>query len=59
MKIFISIKNKGWSEIAIPKNYQRYSHDALVSVLHKFIDTKKYKGILITENPEPKVIERH
>ena len=52
MKIFISKLNEGWREIAIPDNFKRYSHDALVTVLHQFMDTSKYKGILITENPK-------
>ena len=59
MKIFISNLNEGWREMAIPKNFQRYSHDALVTVLHQFMDTSKYKGILITENPEPGVRQRN
>jgi hypothetical protein len=52
-KIFISKANEGWKEVAIPDNFRRYSYDALISVLHKFIDLSAYKGVLITENPDP------
>lgn len=52
-KIFVSKKGKGWEEVKIPKFYHRYSYDALLSVIHKFVDRKLYRGVLITENPEP------
>lgn len=52
-KIFISKQSKGWEEVEIPEFYKRYSHDALVTVVHKFLDTKICKGILFTENPHP------
>lgn len=52
-RIFISKKNKGWEEVSIPKKFTRYSYDALLSVIHKFVDLSNYKGILITENPNP------
>lgn len=52
-KIFISKPDEGWKEVRIPDNFRRYSYDALISVMHKFIDLSQYKGILITENPEP------
>lgn len=52
-KIFISNKGTGWKEIEIPEYYKKYSHDALVAVVHKFISNNSYKGILITENPKP------
>ena len=52
-KIYISQKNEGWKEVVIPQNFKRYSYDALISVMHKFIDLSQYKGFLVTENPEP------
>ena len=52
-KIYISRKNEGWKEVRIPDNFRRYSHDALISVMHMFIDLSHHKGILVTENPSP------
>jgi hypothetical protein len=52
-RIFISETNKGWEKFDLPENFKRYSHDALVSVVHKFLNVSKYKGVLITENPNP------
>ena len=52
-KIFASGRGKGWEELRIPEFYHRYSYDALICVIHKFIDRKQYKGLLITENPDP------
>jgi hypothetical protein len=52
-KIFISKANRGWQELEIPEHYRRYSHDALVRVVHRIIDRKDCKGLLISENPHP------
>lgn len=52
-KIFISKPNEGWKEVTIPENFKRYSYNALISVLHKFMDLSDYKGILVTQNPDP------
>jgi len=52
-RIYISKWNKGWEEIEIPPDFNRYSHDALISVVHRFLNVSKCKGILITENPCP------
>lgn len=52
-RIFVSTKSRGWEEIQIPDFYKRYTYEALVSIVHKFIDRKAYKGLLITENPDP------
>lgn len=52
-KIFVSKNGKGWKELRIPEFYHRYAYDALLCVIHKFIDRKQYKGLLITENPNP------
>jgi hypothetical protein len=52
-KIFISKSDTGWQEVEIPEKFRRYSHDALVRVVHKFIDRNSCKGLLITENPNP------
>lgn len=51
-RIFISKTANGWQEVKVPDFYQRYSHDALLSVVHQFIGRRKYKGILFTENPD-------
>jgi hypothetical protein len=51
-RIFISKPHEGWKELTVPENYERYSHNALVTVLHRFIDVSQYKGILVTENPD-------
>jgi hypothetical protein len=52
-KIFVSKNGKGWKELRIPEFYHRYTYDALLCVIYKFIDRKQYKGLLITENPNP------
>jgi hypothetical protein len=56
-KIFVSTIHNGWEELEIPDFYKRYSYEALISVIHKFIDRKAYKGLLITENPNPFSVE--
>ncbi len=59
-KIYISKAGKGWDEVIIPEIYKRYSYDALIRVLHNFLDPTQYKGILITENPDiPGMIKKH
>jgi hypothetical protein len=52
-RIYISDSCKGWEEVKIPEEYRRYSHEALVKVVHRFIDRNTCKGLLITENPDP------
>lgn len=52
-RIYISKKDEGWKEVSIPENFRRYSYDALISVMHRFIDLSKHKGVLVTENPKP------
>lgn len=52
-KIFVSKNGKGWKELQIPEFYHRYTYDALLCVIYKFINRKQYKGLLITENPNP------
>ncbi len=51
-RIYISKTGKGWEEAFIPDNYKHYSYEALVSMRHEFLDPTKYKGILVTENPD-------
>lgn len=51
-KIFISKAGEGWEELCIPENYKRYSYEALIKVLHKFLDLSQHKGVLVTENPK-------
>lgn len=55
-KIFVSKPDTGWQEIEIPENFRRYSYDALVRVVHKFLDCNAHKGLLITENPNPQLL---
>jgi hypothetical protein len=52
-KIYISKQSTGWEEVEIPEFYKRYSHDALITVAHQFLNTQTCKGILFTENPKP------
>lgn len=52
-RIFISKANRGWEEVQVPERFNRYSYDALISIMHQFIDINQYKGVLITENPNP------
>jgi hypothetical protein len=52
-KIFLSKPNEGWKEVNVPDNFRHYSYDALISVMHRFIDLSQYKGILVTQNPDP------
>jgi hypothetical protein len=52
-KVFISKSNEGWSEIAIPKEFQHYSYEKMVKKVYKILGVNAYKGLLITENPSP------
>lgn len=52
-RIYISKQSEGWKEIEIPENFKRYSYDALIGIMHRFINLSDNKGILITENPKP------
>jgi hypothetical protein len=52
-KVFISRSNEGWSEIAIPEEFHKYSYDKMVKKVYKILKANTYKGFLITENPMP------
>lgn len=52
-RIFVSKPNEGWKEFEIPEHYKPYSYDDIVGIVHTFLDSKNYKGLLITENPNP------
>lgn len=52
-KVFISRSNEGWKEISIPKEFQHYNYDKLVNKVYNLLKPHSYKGILITENPQP------
>ena len=52
-KIFVSTSPEGWKEVKIPEKYRQYSYEALIKVAHRFIDISAYKGLLVTENPNP------
>ena len=54
-KVYVSEQNEGWKEIQVPDKFKRYSYDALISVLHNFLDLSRFKGILVTENPDFRV----
>jgi hypothetical protein len=52
-KIFVSRRNEGWSEVEIPEEFQQYPYDKLVKNVHKLVEEKPFKGLLITQNPFP------
>jgi len=52
-KVFISKPNEGWSELSVPKEFEKYSYEKLVKFTHRILQRNKYKGLLITENPSP------
>ena len=52
-KVYISKPNRGWSEFHIPGEYQHLSYEKLVNRIHTLICRSNYKGLLITQNPEP------
>lgn len=52
-KVFVSRPNEGWSEIRIPKEFEDFSYEIIVSRVHAMLRWKSYKGLLITENPSP------
>lgn len=52
-KIYISRPDMGWTEVDVPEKYRYYSYEALIKVVHQFVDVESCKGILITENPNP------
>ncbi|MBN1599829.1 MAG: hypothetical protein JW894_16155 [Bacteroidales bacterium] len=53
IKVFVSKQNEGWSELNIPKEFRYFSYDKMVRNIHKIVERNDYKGLLITQNPEP------
>ena len=52
-KIYTSNPREGWKEVQIPEKYRLYSYEALVKVVHRFVNVESCRGILITETPNP------
>jgi hypothetical protein len=52
-QVFISKQNEGWSQLDIPGEFEKLSYDKFVNRIHTFLKRNAYKGLLITQNPEP------
>jgi hypothetical protein len=52
-RVFISKPDEGWSEVEIPDEFNKFPYEKLVSIMHKLVQKRTYKGLLITENPMP------
>ncbi len=52
-KVYISRPGMGWKEVEVPEKYKYHSYEAVIKVVHQFVDVESCKGILITENPNP------
>ena len=52
-QVYISKQDKGWSKFEIPMEFQKLSYEKLVNRIHKLLNRSNYKGLLITQNPEP------
>jgi hypothetical protein len=57
-KVFISEKGKGWFEIDVPYELQASSYEKIGSWAYNYTRAHQYKGMLISENPEPYPLHR-
>lgn len=53
IKVFVSRQNEGWTEVCIPKNFSDNSYEYIVKHIGCIVTETPYKGLLITENPDP------
>ena len=51
--VYVSHSNKGWHELSIPHEFQKFSYEKLVNRIHTLLERRDYKGLLITQNPAP------
>ncbi|MBN1952372.1 MAG: hypothetical protein JW801_14320 [Bacteroidales bacterium] len=52
-QVYISRQDKGWTKFDIPSEFQKLSYEKLVNRIHTLLSRGSYKGLLITQNPEP------